>query len=104
RPGCDPEPLLVGDLQPADQLGKPVGRPQPHPGHRLCEGDGGTDPQPDPAAGWYGDAGPGQVDPAERAEPAAVIQATLMRTEPLPWRGSVFSGARAGMDLASHPA
>src|SRR5690606_9094295 len=72
RPGCDPEPLQLGHRQPAGQRRERGCLPQPHPGRRLCEGDGGTDPLADPDAGRYGDAGPGQVGPAERAEPAAV--------------------------------
>src|SRR5690606_155953 len=95
-PGCDPEPLRLGDRQPAGQLGEPAGLAQPHPGRRLRQGDRGTDPHADPAAGRYGDAGPGQGNPAERAEPPAVSSRQARSGRPAP--------DGAGLSFAAHPA
>ncbi len=68
-------------------------------GHRLRQGNRGTDPHPDPAAGRYGDAGPGQVGPAERPEPPAVTR-SRWRREQAPLRRGLFCAPYRGMELA----
>ncbi len=74
RPRCGAEPLRVDDQQPADHVREPERVAQPHPGCGLRGGNRHHDPRADPAAGWYGDSGPGERDPAERPLAAAVTR------------------------------
>ena len=89
--GAIQKPLHLGGGQPADLVGKPVLVAQPHQGHRLRQGNRRTDPHPDPAAGRYGHAGPGQPGAAGRAQPAALIHG---KKAPLPSGRTDGSGNR----------
>src|SRR5690606_7187017 len=67
--------------------------PQPDPGRRLRQGIGPALAQPDPAAGRYRDAGPGQPGHAERALSPALMP--LDRRARLRARPADFSSPRS---------
>src|SRR6202034_446481 len=68
---CLSESVLGCDHGSEHGLDQPAERPQRYPGHGLCGGHNPAVAGPDTAAGWYGDGGAGQYDPAERIDPAA---------------------------------
>ena len=65
--GRTPDPLRVGDRQPAGLGREPERRTQPDHGRRLRRGNRRPVAQPDPAAGRYRDAGSGERAAAECA-------------------------------------